>query len=159
MSKLLEDYDNNSIEEDFNTICNCIDIVNNTIYREYIQDLTGYSLLKKKKYKIDIIQNNDIEKKTTCDFLYYYNSDTKSFYLKYETPFYLRTDLGHLGFIIKNNNKIIRKISFKYKLNNPIYNTDIVKILTENYEFYIYLKRKDKESDFYFYKLIFKLLD
>tara|TARA_B110001452_G_scaffold6496_1_gene5950 strand:+ start:8980 stop:9456 length:477 start_codon:yes stop_codon:yes gene_type:complete len=158
MSKLLEDYDNNSIEEDFNTICNCIDIVNNTIYREYIQDLTGYSLLKK-KYKIDIIQNNDIEKKTTCDFLYYYNSDTKSFYLKYETPFYLRTDLGHLGFIIKNNNKIIRKISFKYKLNNPIYNTDIVKILTENYEFYIYLKRKDKESDFYFYKLIFKLLD
>ena len=158
MSKLLEDYDNNSIEEDFNTICNCIDIVNNTIYREYIQDLTGYSLLKK-KYKIDIIQNNDIEKKTTCDFLYYYNSDTKSFYLKYETPFYLRTDLGHLGFIIKNNNKIIRKISFKYKLNNPIYNTDIVKILTKNYEFYIYLKRKDKESDFYFYKLIFKLLD
>ena len=158
MSKLLEDYDNNSIEEDFNTICNCIDIVNNTIYREYIQDLTGYSLLKK-KYKIDIIQNNDIEKKTTCDFLYYYNSDTKSFYLKYETPFYLRTDLGHLRFIIKNNNKIIRKISFKYKLNNPIYNTDIVKILTKNYEFYIYLKRKDKESDFYFYKLIFKLLD
>jgi hypothetical protein len=159
MSKLLEDYDNNSIEEDFNTICNCIDIVNNTIYREYIQDLTGYSLLKKKKYKIDIIQNNDIEKKTTCDFLYYYNTDTKLFYLKYETPFYLRTDLGHLGFIIKNNNKIIRNISFKYKLNNPIYNTDIVKILTKNYEFYIYLKRKDKESDFYFYKLIFKLLD
>ena len=159
MSNLLEDYDNNSMDEDVNNICRCDDVVNNTTYREYITDLLGYSLLKKKKYKIDIIQNNDIENKTTLDFLYYYNTNTKSFYLKYETPFYLKSCVGHLGFIITNNNKIIRKISFKYKLNNPIYNTDIVKILTKNYEFYIYLKRKDKESDFYFYKLIFKLLD
>ena len=159
MSNLLEDYDNNSIEDDTNNICNCIDIVNKTKYRDYIQDLLGYKLLKNKKYKIDIIQNNDIEKKNTFDFLYYYNTDTKSYYLKYEYPFYLRSDLGNLEFIIKNNNNIIEKISFKYKLNDPNYNTDVVKILAENYELYIYMKRPYKNSDFYFYKLVFKSLE
>lgn len=159
MSKLLEDYDNTSIEEDTNNICDCIDIVNKTKHREYINDLLGYNLLKNKEYKIDIIQNNDNEKKNTFDLLYYYNTDTKSYYLKYESPFYLRSDLGNLEFIIKNNNNIIKRISFSYKLNDPIFNTDIVKILGEKYELYIYMKRIDKNSDFYFYKLVFKLLD
>jgi len=45
MSKLLEDYDNIIADEETNNICNCIDIVKNTKYREYITELIGYTLL------------------------------------------------------------------------------------------------------------------
>ena len=158
MAKLLEDYDNNMIEEDTNNICNCIDTVNNITKREYVIDLLGYTVLKNKHYTLDIIQNNNIKEKRTLNMEYYYNKNTKSYYLKYEEPFYLESDKGFLEFIIKNKDNIIQNINFKYKLNNPIFDTDIIKIAGKKYEFYIYLKRLHKNTKFYIYKFIFTLL-
>ena len=158
MTKLLEDYDNITVEEETNNICNCIDIVKNIKKREYVIDLLGYTFLKNKQYKLDIIQNNNIKNKITLNMDYYYNKNTKSYYLKYEEPFYLDTELGHLEFIVKNKDNVIQNISFKYKLNNPSYNTDILKIQGKKYEFYIYLKRLHKNTKFYIYKFIFTLL-
>lgn len=158
MSKLLEDYDNIVTDEETNNICSCIDIVKNTKYREYITELIGYTLLKNKKYKLDIIQNKKIRDKKVLNLEYYYNKDTKSYYLMYEKPFYLDTDTGYLEFIIKNNNNVIKKISFNYLLNDPIFNVDVLKILGNNYELYIYIKRLDRNADFHFYKIIFKLI-
>ena len=158
MVKLLEDYDNNMVEEDTNNICNCINIFTNTTKREYVIDLLGYTFLKNKQYKLDIIQNNNINDKITLNMDYYYNKNTKSYYLKYEEPFYLDTETGHLEFIVKNKDNVIQNISFKYKLNNPIFNTDILKIQGKKYEFYIYLKRLHKNTKFYIYKFIFTLL-
>tara|TARA_B100001564_G_scaffold297285_1_gene263009 strand:- start:1311 stop:1790 length:480 start_codon:yes stop_codon:yes gene_type:complete len=156
MSKLLEDYDNIVADEETNNICSCIDIVKNTKYREYITELIGYTLLKNKKYKLDLIQNKKIKDKTVLNLEYYYNKDTKSYYLMYEKPFYLDTDTGYLEFIIKNNNNVIKKISFNYLLNDPIFNLDVLKIQGKNYELFIYLKRANKNMDFYFYKIIFR---
>lgn len=158
MAKLLEDYDNNMIEEDTNNICNCIDTVNNITKREYVIDLLGYTVLKNKHYKLDIIQNNNIKEKRTLNMEYYYNKNTKSYYLKYEEPFYLDSERGLLEFVIKNKNNVIQRFNFRYKLNNPIYNTDIIKILGSNYEFYMYIKRINKNTDFYLYKFIFILI-
>jgi len=155
MAKLLEDYDNNMIEEDTNNICNCIDTVKNITRREYVIDLLGYKLLKNKQYKLDIIQNNNIRDKITLNMDYYYNKNIKAYYLKYEEQFYLDSEVGHLEFIVKNKDNVIQNISFKYKLNNPIFNTDIVKIQGKKYELYIYLKRVNKNMDFYLYKIIF----
>ena len=158
MTKLLEDYDNITVEEETNNICNCIDIVKNIKKREYVIDLLGYTFLKNKQYKLDIIQNNNIKDKITLNMDYYYNKNIKSYYLKYEEQFYLDSELGHLEFIVKNKDNVIQNISFKYKLNNPIFNTDIIKIQGKKYELYIYLKRIDKNTDFYIYKIIFTLL-
>ena len=158
MTKLLEDYDNITVEEETNNICNCIDIVKNITKREYVIDLLGYTFLKNKQYKLDIIQNNNIKNKITLNMDYYYNKNTKSYYLKYEEPFYLDTELGHLEFIVKNKDNVIQNISFKYKLNNPSYNTDILKIQGKKYELYMYLKRVDKNTDFHIYKIIFNLI-
>ena len=158
MTKLLEDYDNNMIEEETNNICNCIDIVKNITKREYVIDLLGYTFLKNKEYKLDIIQNNNIKNKISLNMDYYYNKNIKSYYLKYEEPFYLDSEKGLLEFIVKNKDNVIQNINFKYKLNNPIFNTDILKILGKKYELYIYLKRVDKNTDFYIYKIIFNLL-
>lgn len=158
MTKLLEDYDNNMTEEDTNNICNCIDIVKNITKREYVIDLFGYTLLKNKQYKLDIIQNNNIKNKITLNMDYYYNKNTKCYYLNYEEPFYLNSEEGHLEFIVKNKDNVIQNISFKYKLNNPIFNTDIIKIQGKKYELYIYMKRQNKNTDFYLYKIIFKLI-
>tara|TARA_B100001559_G_C16340676_1_gene547901 strand:- start:173 stop:670 length:498 start_codon:yes stop_codon:yes gene_type:complete len=158
MSKLLEDYDNNIIEEDTNNICNCIDVVKNTTSREYIRDLIGYTLLTNKKYKLEIIENNEIKNKTTLNFEYYYNKTNKSYYLLYEEPFYLKTNKGHLEFIIKNNDNFIQKIGFTYVLNDPLFDMDVIKIQGKNYELFIYLKRANKNKDFHFYKIIFTLI-
>jgi len=158
MTKLLEDYDNIMVEEETNNICNCIDTVKNITKREYVIELLGYTLLKNKKYNLDIIQNNNIKKKCTLNMEYFYNKNTKSYYLKYEEPFYLDTELGHLEFIVKNKDNVIQNISFKYKLNNPRYDTDIIKIQGKTYELYMYLKRVDKNTDFYLYKIIFNLI-
>lgn len=158
MTKLLDDYDNIMVEEETNNICSCIDTVKNITKREYIIDLLGYTLLKNKKYNLDIIQNNNIKKKCTLNMDYYYNKNTKYYYLKYEEPFYFDTELGHLEFIVKNKNNVIQNISFKYKLNNPRYDTDIIKIQGKTYELYMYLKRVDKNTDFYLYKIIFNLI-
>ena len=158
MSNLLEDYSNNMIEDETNNICICIDIVKNTKYREYISELIGYTLLKNKKYKLDFIKNKKIREKTVLNFEYYYNTNTKLYYLLYEKPFYLDTDTGHLEFIIKNNDTFIKQISFNYLLNDPIFNTDVLKILGKDYELYIYIKRLNRNTNFYFYKIIFKLI-
>lgn len=158
MTKLLEDYDNNMIEEETNNICNCIDIVKNITKREYVIDLLGYTFLKNKEYKLDIIQNNNIKNKISLNMDYYYNKNIKSYYLKNEEPFYLDSEKGLLEFIVKNKDNVIQNINFKYKLNNPIFNTDILKILGKKYELYLYLKRVDKNTDFYIYKIIFNLL-
>lgn len=158
MTKLLEDYDNNVIDEETNNICNCIDTVKNIKIREYVIDLLGYTLLKNKQYKLDIIQNNNIIDKITLNMDYYYNTNSKSYYLKYDEPFYLDSEKGFLEFIVKNKDNVIQNIKFKYKLNNPIFNTDIIKIQGKTYEFYIYMKRVHKNTDFYIYKFIFTLL-
>ena len=158
MTKLLEDYDNNMTEEDTNNICNCIDIVKNITKREYVIDLFGYTLLKNKQYKLDIIQNNNIRDKITLNMDYYYNKNSKLYYLKYEESFYLNSEVGHLEFIVKNKDNVIQSISFKYKLNNPIFNTDILKIQGKKYELYIYMKRPNKNTNFYLYKIIFKFI-
>lgn len=158
MSKLLDDYDNNVIEEDTNNICNCINTEKNTTNREYIRDLIGYTLLTNKKYKLEIIENNEIKNKTTLNFEYYYNKTNKSYYLLYEEPFYLSTNKGHLEFIIKNNDNFIQKVGFNYVLNDPLFDMDVIKIQGKNYELFIYLKRPNKNTDFHFYKIIFKLL-
>tara|TARA_B110000114_G_C14962092_1_gene344788 strand:- start:425 stop:901 length:477 start_codon:yes stop_codon:yes gene_type:complete len=158
MTKLLEDYDNNVIDEETNNICNSIDTVKNITRREYVIDLLGYTLLKNKQYKLDIIQNNNIINTITLNMDYYYNKNIKSYYLKYEAPFYLDSEIGYLEFIVKNKYNVIQKINFKYKLNNPIFNTDIIKIAGENYEFYIYMKRLNKNNHFYIYKFIFNFI-
>lgn len=154
---LLEDYDNNNnnVDEETNNICNCIDIVKNITSREYVIDLLGYKLLKNKTFKLDIIQNANIKEKITLKMEYYYNKNTKSYYLKYEEPFYLDSEKGKLECVIKNKDNIIQKFSFRYKLNNPTYDTDIIKILGQNYEFYIYMKRLNRTKNFYIYKFIF----
>jgi hypothetical protein len=157
MMNLLQDYDNTTVDEETNNICNCIDIVTNTNSREYVVDLLGYKLVKNKTFKLDIIQNSNIKNKLTLKMDYYYNKHTKSYYLKYEEAFYLDSDKGYLEFIIKNKNNVIQNINFKYKLNNPVFNTDIIKILSSNYEFYIYLKRLNRNKSFYIYKFIFTL--
>ena len=158
MTTLLEDYDNNMTEEDTNNICNCIDIVKNITKREYVIDLFGYTFLKNKQYKLDIIQNNNIKDKITLNMDYYYNKNIKSYYLKYDEPFYLDSEKGFLEFSVKNKDNVIQNINFKYKLNNPTYDTDIIKILGSNYEFYIYMKRLNRNKTFYIYKFIFTLI-
>jgi len=155
MANLLEDYDNNMVDEETNNICNCIDIVKNITKREYVVELLGYKLLKNKKYNLDIIQNNNIKNKITLNMDYYYNKNTKTYYLKYDEPLYLDSKKGFLEFFVKNKNNVLQNINFKYKLNNPMYDTDIIKIQAKNYELYIYLKRLDKNTDFYLYKIIF----
>ena len=157
---LLQDYDNNNtmVDEDTNNICSCIDVVKNTTSREYVVDLLGYKLVKNKTFKLDIIQNLNVKEKITLRMEYYYNKHTKSYYLKYEEPFYLDSEKGHLEFVIKNKNNVIQNINFKYKLNNPTYDTDIIKILGSNYEFYIYMKRLNRNKTFYIYKFIFTLI-
>ena len=159
MMNLLQDYDNNTtVDEETNNICSCIDVVKNTTSREYVVDLLGYKLVKNKTFKLEIIQNSNIKNKITLKMDYYYNKHTKSYYLKYEEPFYLDSEKGHLEFIIKNGNNLIHNFSFKYKLNNPVFNKDIMKILGSKYEFYMYLKRLNRNKTFYIYKFIFTLI-
>ena len=160
MSYLLDDFDNNILttDEDTNNICLCIDNIKKTQTREYVSDFLGYDLIKKNNnYKLNLVLNNDILNKLEVDFSYYYNINTKHYYLEYNKPIYLNEESGTLLFLIKNKTCIIKRIAFNYKLNDPEFNTDIIKIISHNYILYVYTKRPNKQSLFHIYKIIFTL--
>lgn len=157
MVNLLEDYDDNisNIEEDINNICMCINLIEDKNYRDYAEDFIGYKLIKNNEYTADIIINNEILNKNTLKLSYYYNSVNKNFYVEHEEILYFDSISGHIEFIIKKNNNILDTVSFNYKLNDPLFNTDIIKVLKKSYIFYIYLKRPKLGEKFYIYKIIY----
>ena len=160
MSYLLNDFDDNMLttDEDINNICLCVDNNKKTQTREYVTDFLGYNLIKNNNnYKLNLILNNDTSNKIQADFSYYYNIDTKHYYLEYEKPIYLNNGEGKILFLIKNKTNIIKKFSFNYKINDPAFNTDIIKIVSDNYILEIYTKRPNKQTLFYIYKIIFTL--
>ena len=157
MVNLLEDYDDNisNVEEDTNNICMCINLIEDKNYRDYAEDFIGYKLIKNNEYTVDIIINNEILNKNTLKLSYYYNSVNKNFYVEHEEKLYFDSINGHIEFIIKKNNNILDTVSFNYKLNDPLFNTDIIKVVKKSYIFYIYLKRPKLGEKFYIYKIIY----
>lgn len=152
MVNLLEDYDNNSNEEDLNNICLCIN--DEKKYREYIPEFMGYTLKKNMNYTLELIINN---KKNIILNTDYYEKDNH-YYVENISNIQFNCDVGQITFIAKNKNKKeLCNCSFNYKVNNPSFNTDILKIKGHNYNIYIYLNREKINDIFHICKIIYTI--
>lgn len=150
----------NKISTDENvdiTSCMLYDVNNDKVVRDYMDDFIGYKLLEDNKAQFYIIIDNDTNNKKTLNADIYYNKDTESYYYEYNNDFNLKHIKGSLGFYIKKNNIILGNINFKYKLNDPKFNSDIVKIISGKNILYLFLKRDENNKHFHFYKIIFTI--
>ena len=149
-------YDTVSNDENVDiTSCMLYDINNNKIVRDYMNDFIGYKLLKTNNAQFNIIIDNDIKNKEILNANIYYNEAIDSYYYEYNNDFYLKQKTAFIDFYAKKNNIILGKLQFRYTLNNPQFNSDIVKIIYEKYILYLFLKRATNNTQFYFYKIIF----
>ena len=150
--------DNVNLNNDVNldiTSCMFYDMNTNKLYRDYIDDFINYKLIENRNLQFNIITNKDIKNKNILNVKTYFNKDLNAYYYEYNNDFFLENDSGHLEIIVKKNKIVLGNIAFKYKLNNPKFNSDSVKILQDKCTLYLFLKRNNTKCRFHIYKIIF----
>lgn len=152
--------DNVNLNEEVNldtTSCMFYNINMRKLQRDYMDDFIDYKLIENINSQFNIIINKDVKNKNVLNVKTYFNKDLNAYYYEYNNDFFLENDSGHLEIIVKKNKIILGNIAFKYKLNNPKFNSDIVKILNNNCLLYLFLKRNNNMCSFHIYKIIFSI--
>ena len=133
------------------------DMNSNKLYRDYIDDFINYKLVRNTYTQFDIITDKDVKNKKILNVETYFNKDLNSYYYEYNNNLYLDNECGHIELIVKKNKIFLGNIAFKYRLNNPNFNSDSVKILQGKYTLYLFVKRSNNMCMFHIYKIIFTI--
>ena len=132
----------------------CMYIKDGGAYRDYILNFEDYKLEKNNRdYSISLCIDDNTK---SLEVNYYVNNKTKSFYIETVNPYNFYKKYGKLYITLYNKKYIEKSINFIYKINNDINsNNDIVCIVKENVNIYIYLMRNNLCEDFYIDKIIY----
>lgn len=143
---------------DINNICMSINGNTSKIEknREYDVEFINYNKVQKHNFKLYIYEDN-VNKHTIIKSTNYYVNISGDYYIEFIKNFKLFNNKGSLLVIVKDNfEKQISSINFNYKVNNNFeYNNDIIKINIKNNSLYMYLKKKNKDKEFYVYKFVY----
>lgn len=130
--------------------------MNSKIYkRDYMEDFINYELCNNIKSSLSIIINNDLSNILKFNTKTYYNKMLDHYYYEYDKKFYFNEIEGCIEFIIKIEDSNIATIKFNYKLNKPMFNSDIIKIHFKKNIVYLFVRRHSLEEKFYIYKIIY----
>ena len=155
-SLISNNYDINNY--DINNICMSINANTSKTKknREYDTEFINYNKVHEHNFKLYIYENN-VEKHSIIKSSNYYVNISGDYYIEFIKDFKLFNNKGLLSLFVKDEfEKDICSINFNYKLNNNFeYNNDIIKINIQNNSFYMYLKKKNKDTEFYIYKFIY----
>lgn len=123
--------------------------------RDYMDDFINYDLCNDISSSLSIIINDDLSNIIKLNTKTYYNNVLDHYYYEYDDKFHFNTMEGCIELIVKKNNFTIATIKFNYKLNKPMFNSDIIKIEFKKNIVYLFVKRHNLEEKFYIYKIIY----
>ena len=143
-----------SNESDTST-CMYYDMNSNMYKRDYMVDFINYEICNNIKSTLSIIINNNVSNIFKCNTKTYYNKILDHYYYECNEKISFNEIKGNMEFIIKTNNNILATIKFNYKLNKPMFNSDIIKIHFKKNIIYLFVRRHSLEEKFYIYKIIY----